>query len=90
TGLNRTSAVGCFLAGASAEGVHDLNGNISEWCSNVYDERSIPHPVARGGSYLGGAQSLRNTFRDYYLADVADSNIGFRVVASRLPAAGTG
>lgn len=55
--IARTSAVGLYPQGASAEGVLDLAGNIYEWCLNEDDspERTgsvgIEFRVLRGGSW---------------------------------------
>ncbi|MCP4409868.1 MAG: SUMF1/EgtB/PvdO family nonheme iron enzyme, partial [Gammaproteobacteria bacterium] len=39
TGLGRTTAVGCFVDGASPEEVLDMAGNVWEWCADGYDEK---------------------------------------------------
>ena len=38
--LERTTAVGIFPDGISAEGVLDLAGNVWEWCSDWFDEKA--------------------------------------------------
>jgi formylglycine-generating enzyme required for sulfatase activity len=42
TGIGSTSAVGCFPAGASAEGAQDLAGNIWEWTRSIYADYPYP------------------------------------------------
>ena len=58
--LERTTAVGIFPQGISAEGVLDLAGNVWEWCSDWFDEKAYsrrgskvtPNPAgAKSGDY---------------------------------------
>jgi formylglycine-generating enzyme required for sulfatase activity len=53
-GYERTAPVGRFPAGASPWGCLDMAGNVSEWTTDLWDERSGSHRVVKGGSYLDG------------------------------------
>jgi formylglycine-generating enzyme required for sulfatase activity len=55
--LSRPTPVGCFPAGASAEGVHDLAGNVWEWCSDWYDEEAYARRADRVTRNPSGAKS---------------------------------
>ncbi|MEA3309844.1 MAG: SUMF1/EgtB/PvdO family nonheme iron enzyme [Chloroflexota bacterium] len=77
-GLEQTSPVGLFPPGATSEGVHELVGNVYEWCrdwyaEDAYAESNPRNPngpesgksrVLRGGSwYSDGPSRCRCGFR---------------------------
>ena len=79
--LGRTSAVGIYPQGASAEGVMDLSGNVWEWCQDKYDEDGESR-VLRGGSWNYDQENARAVCRYHYHPGNRDYVTGFRVVCS--------
>jgi formylglycine-generating enzyme required for sulfatase activity len=71
-------------------GIHDMSGNIYEWCNDWYDS-SLPsgnnptgassgsRRVMRGGSWGYSAVSVADRSKPYYTGD-RNANVGFRVV----------
>ncbi|MBK8032200.1 MAG: SUMF1/EgtB/PvdO family nonheme iron enzyme [Chloroflexi bacterium] len=88
TGIRQTNAVGIFPNGGSVEGIHDLSGNVLEWCLNEYlnPERisleGSERRVLRGGSWGGNQSSARAVVRNYVRPLERSSYVGFRVVCS--------
>jgi formylglycine-generating enzyme required for sulfatase activity len=84
TYVGRTTAVGIYPY-PSLDGVHDLAGNVWEWCLNEYakpartDIGGGASRVLRGGSWGDFAMFLRAAFCHGGHAGDRDGNIGFRV-----------
>jgi formylglycine-generating enzyme required for sulfatase activity len=85
-----TAPVASFAA--NALGLHDLNGNVAEWCADSYDPRYYQAPfdhdppgppfglerVIRGGSWLDEGTSLRTSYRLRDAPSYHDALVGFR------------
>jgi len=88
--MRQTSPVGSFPRGLGAFGVHDMAGNVWEWCLNEYEHSSRIGPrgekarVLRGGSWFSLHEVTHTTFRYFCLPKVRDFDVGFRVVCGEL------
>jgi formylglycine-generating enzyme required for sulfatase activity len=89
--LGRTSQVGSYKP--NAFGLHDMHGNVSEWCQDWYGEdyykgsprRDPAGPskgssrVMRGGCWGFGGEDCRSAFRFRDSPGDRSSDLGFRV-----------
>ena len=90
SGLNRSTAVGLYPAGVSAQGVFDLVGNVREWCMNKYltpegisIDSSCDERMVRGGSWMYFkmyAGSTDRYFDNVPPPDLDFVDLGFRLV----------
>jgi eukaryotic-like serine/threonine-protein kinase len=84
---------------ANAWGLHDMHGNVWEWCQDRYHENYNGVPtdgraweqgsdngrVVRGGSWYSRADICRAAVRGYYAPALRSNGYGFRLVAARIP-----
>ncbi len=77
-GYSRTAPVGSFAA--NEHGLHDLGGNVWEWCEDKYDSPSDER-VLRGGSwFVSDPRYLLSSCRNRNVPGFRVVNIGFRCV----------
>jgi sulfatase modifying factor 1 len=92
-----TSPAGAFAP--NAFGLHDVSGNVAEWCLDSYDpkyyalsiDRDPPgapfglQRVIRGGSWLDDASGLRASYRVRDAPSYHDALVGFRCARDAAP-----
>jgi formylglycine-generating enzyme required for sulfatase activity len=69
----------------NTNGLHDLHGNVWEWCEDRYEPGASAR-VLRGGGWLDDGGYCRSAFRRRLAPEDRDDGIGFRLAA--VPAVG--
>ena len=78
-------------------GLHDMAGNVKEWCRDIYNKTSYARHakrnpvyegkgysrVLRGGSFTDNTSKLRCANREKSLPGMRSDNIGFRLVLTK-------
>ena len=98
----KTMPVGSTPAGQSPYGIHDLAGNVWEWCSDWYSDSYYSTPeatnddpkgpasgttrVMRGGSFGMMEPALRCSNRNAASPNYSGFALGFRVISTTPPA----
>ncbi|WP_419192460.1 SUMF1/EgtB/PvdO family nonheme iron enzyme [Engelhardtia mirabilis] len=85
-GLERTTPVGVFVGGHTADGAWDMAGNVWEWTLTQFDERyGSVNRVMRGGSFANPAGHARCGSRVIGLRSVRPRYFGFRAARTITP-----
>ena len=77
--IRKTTPVGSYPQGRTPEGLHDMAGNVLEWCSDWSDDKKECREL-RGGSFSDVSGDLRCAYRVRNNSQVLAGNVGFRVV----------
>ncbi len=89
--VGQTTTVGSY--GANPWGLHDMHGNVAEWCRDAYAVNlpggTDPEVTAdttlrvfRGGSWKDSARGCRSAYRDWDAPSYRYYSLGFRVALS--------
>ena len=61
-------------------GIHDMSGNVWEWCSDSFEKDGKLYAIVRGGTWFNERASCRPTCHYYIYPGSKHFNNGFRIV----------
>lgn len=79
---NKTHNVG--MKKPNELGIYDMNGNVWEWCTNLFNKNSLVNRIVCGGSWGGKANYLALNTHLEYDSNNSPSYVGFRIVLSKI------
>lgn len=90
--VGHTTPVNQYEKGQSFYGLHDMGGNVYQWCKDWYatgerEPKNHHGPdtgkerVVKGGSFIEGTESMRSANRDRYEPNYRSYLFGFRCVS---------
>lgn len=83
-GYAETSPVGSFPA--NGLGIHDLGGNVWEWCLDKYEPDSETRVLRGASCFNDDPEFLRSSYRDRNPPGRRRNNNGFRLLLKKRPA----
>ena len=79
SGVRSTTAVGTYRSGLSPYGIHDMTGNVWEWCNT---ETTTGRFVLKGSAFTSPFEAGQAAAMNDAAADMMDDDTGFRCVTS--------
>jgi formylglycine-generating enzyme required for sulfatase activity len=98
SGIYRKGTTGAAAFPPNAFRLHDMHGNVWEWCEDAWHESYVGAPadgsawtngdtsrrVVRGGSWYSSPRDLRSAMRVWLTPDGRSSDLGFRLARTLL------
>jgi formylglycine-generating enzyme required for sulfatase activity len=88
----RKSTIPVGASPANAFGLHEMHGNVWEWCRDGhrdYTSQSVTDPIGigldpavRGGNWAAYAQTCRSSVRRFFSRSTRSDKLGFRVLCT--------